>query len=99
MYLAQPENGHALFHGIYSAYEEIEQFMDSLKNKSIYEQKMKLGARLFPKIRELDFTSAVASKITLNLLDTDDLRGLAHSMHDPDKFRQRILVAIDKVRV
>jgi polyadenylate-binding protein len=34
-----------------SEYKEIEEFMDTLKNKPVHEQKQKLGDRLFPKVK------------------------------------------------
>ncbi|GES88513.1 polyadenylate-binding protein, cytoplasmic and nuclear [Rhizophagus clarus] len=70
-------------------YKEIEEFMETLKHKPIHEQKQKLGDRLFPKVKSLGLKSAIASKVTINLLDTDDLRELAHSMNDQEKFRQK----------
>ncbi|CAG8458504.1 1021_t:CDS:2 [Acaulospora colombiana] len=73
-----------------AAYEEAEQFIESLKNKPIHEQKQRLGSRLFPKVKDLGLKSAIASKVTINLLDTDDLRELAHSMYDKDKLRQKV---------
>ena len=39
----------------------------------------------------------MASKVTINLLDTDDLRELAHSMNEPEKFRQKVSAAAEKV--
>ncbi|CAG8614646.1 12058_t:CDS:2 [Acaulospora morrowiae] len=80
--------------GVHSAaYEEIEQFIEGLKNKPLHEQKQKLGNRLFPLVKNLGLKSGTASKVTINLLDTDDLRELAHSMNEPEKFRQRVLAA------
>ncbi|CAB4394063.1 unnamed protein product [Rhizophagus irregularis] len=78
-------------------YKEIEEFMEALKNKPIHEQKQKLGDRLFPKVKSLGLKSAIASKVTINLLDTDDLRELAHSMNDTEKFRQKVAAAAEKV--
>ncbi|CAG8613297.1 1415_t:CDS:2 [Rhizophagus irregularis] len=45
----------------------------------------------------LGLKSAIASKVTINLLDTDDLRELAHSMNDTEKFRQKVAAAAEKV--
>ncbi|RHZ75393.1 hypothetical protein Glove_214g46 [Diversispora epigaea] len=81
----------------FAAYEEIENFINSVKNKPIHEQKQKLGDRLFPKVKSLGLRSAQASKVTINLLDTDDLRELAHSMNDLEKFRQKVTAATEKV--
>jgi len=78
-------------------YKEIEDFMETLKHKPINEQKQKLGDRLFPKVKSLGLKSAIASKVTINLLDTDDLRELAHSMNDQEKFRQKVAAAAEKV--
>ncbi|CAG8542743.1 1762_t:CDS:2 [Gigaspora rosea] len=80
-----------------SAYEETEQFMESLKTKPLHEQKQKLGARLFPKVKEFNLKSAVASKVTINLLDTYELRDLAHSMNNPEQFKQRVTAASEKI--
>ncbi|CAG8623443.1 24494_t:CDS:2 [Dentiscutata erythropus] len=82
-----------------SARDEIEQFMESIKNKPLLEQKQKLGARLFPKVKEFNLKSAVASKVTISLLDSYDLRDLAHSMNDPEKFKQRVTAASEKIGV
>jgi len=78
-------------------YKEIEDFMEALKTKPVHEQKQKLGDRLFPKVKSLGLKSAIASKVTINLLDTDDLRELAHSMNDQEKFRQKVAAAAEKV--
>ncbi|CAG8752066.1 16747_t:CDS:1, partial [Racocetra fulgida] len=79
-----------------SAYEETEQFMESLKGKPLHEQKQRLGARLFPKVKVFNLKSGIASKVTINLLDSYDLKDLAHSMNDPEKFRQRVMAASEK---
>ncbi|CAG8557460.1 11357_t:CDS:2 [Paraglomus occultum] len=78
-------------------YEETEQFLRMLEQKPVVEQKQKLGDKLFPKVKNLGLKSAQASKVTINLLDTDDLRELAHSMNDPVKFKNKVNAAIIKV--
>ncbi|CAI2192513.1 9457_t:CDS:2, partial [Funneliformis geosporum] len=78
-------------------YKEIEEFMDNLRSKPIHEQKQKLGDRLFPKVKGIGLKSATASKVTINLLDTDNLRELAHSMNDPEKFKEKVAAAAKKV--
>ncbi|CAG8543332.1 9561_t:CDS:2 [Paraglomus brasilianum] len=78
-------------------YEETEQFLRMLEQKPVVEQKQKLGDKLFPKVKNLGLRSAQASKVTINLLDTDDLRALAHSMNDPVKFKAKVDAAIVKV--
>ncbi|RIA83287.1 hypothetical protein C1645_861108 [Glomus cerebriforme] len=84
--------------GIHSPeYKKIEEFMETLKNKPIHEQKQQLGNELFPKVKNLNFKSSIASKITVKLLETDDLHELAHSMNDKDKFQQKILNALRKL--
>ncbi|RIA95269.1 hypothetical protein C1645_493582 [Glomus cerebriforme] len=84
--------------GIHSPeYKEIEEFMETLKNKPMNEQKQKLGDRLFPRVKSLGLKSAIASKVTINLLDTDDLYELAHSMNDQEKFKQKVSAAAAKV--
>jgi len=70
-----------------------------LNTKPINEQKQKLGDRLFPKVKSLGLKSAIASKVTINLLDTDDLHELAHSMNDQEKFRQKVSAAAEKIGV
>ncbi|RIA86816.1 hypothetical protein C1645_878438 [Glomus cerebriforme] len=74
-------------------YKEIEKFMETLKNKPLNEQKQKLGDRLFPKIKNLGLKSATASKVTIKLLDTDDLYELAYSMDDKEKLQQMVIAA------
>ncbi|CAJ0863381.1 834_t:CDS:10 [Entrophospora sp. SA101] len=76
-----------------SEWDEIQQFMDSIKFKPVHERKQKLGDRLFRKVKSLGLKSAMASKVTINLLDTDDLYELAHSMNDNDKFREKVAAA------
>ena len=48
--------------------------------------------------QSLGLKSATASKVTINLLDTDDLRELAHSMNDREKFEQKVHAAVQKVQ-
>ncbi|RIA86814.1 hypothetical protein C1645_778700 [Glomus cerebriforme] len=74
-------------------YKEIEEFMETLKNKPINEQKQKLGDRLYPKVKSHCLKNAIAIKVTINLLDTNDLYELAHSMNDKDKFQQMVIAA------
>lgn len=54
--------------------QEIDRFVDGLVMKPVNEQKQKLGERLFKKIKELGFKGA--PKLTIHLLDTEDLRAL-----------------------
>ncbi|CAG8691560.1 228_t:CDS:2, partial [Ambispora gerdemannii] len=86
---------------VYDAqHEEIEVFLESLKNKPIVEQKQKLGDRLFPKVKTAVKnlrTKVQANKITIILLDTNDLRELAHSMNDPDIFKVKFEAAVAKI--
>ncbi|CAG8644086.1 7306_t:CDS:1, partial [Ambispora gerdemannii] len=38
-----------------------------------------------------------ANKVTIILLDTNDLRELAHSMNDPDIFKVKVGAAVAKI--
>ncbi|RIA86818.1 hypothetical protein C1645_807611 [Glomus cerebriforme] len=82
----------------YEQYKETEEFMENLKNKPFNEQQKKLGDRLFPKIKNFGLKSAIASKVALNLLDTNDLYELAHSMNDKEKLKQMVIAAINVVQ-
>lgn len=55
--------------------QEIDTFVDGLLTKSVNEQKQKLGERLFKRIKELGVVKG-APKLTIHLLDTEDLRAL-----------------------
>ncbi|RIA86820.1 hypothetical protein C1645_878440 [Glomus cerebriforme] len=82
----------------YEQYKETEEFMETLKNKPFNEQQQKLGDRLFLKIKDLGLKSAVASKVTINLLDTNDLYKLAHYMNDKETLQQMVTAATKVVQ-
>ncbi|CAG8598878.1 12990_t:CDS:2 [Ambispora gerdemannii] len=96
-----PEQSVTPSNSVYDAqHEEIDIFLESIKNKPILEQKQKLGDRLFPKVKATVKSlgmKAQASKVTIILLDTDDLRELAHSMNDPDRFKVKVEAAVAKI--
>ncbi|KAK7462686.1 hypothetical protein VKT23_007274 [Stygiomarasmius scandens] len=56
-----------------------DEFIDSLLDKAPQEQKQKLGDKLFKVIKSFGIKGA--PKITIKLLDEEDLRGLAHLMN------------------
>ncbi|KAI8580201.1 hypothetical protein K450DRAFT_238641 [Umbelopsis ramanniana AG] len=61
---------------------DIDKFLDSIKEKPIHEQKQQLGDRLFPLVKATG--TKQAPKVTIRLLDTIDLRELAHLMYDQE---------------
>lgn len=67
---------------------ETDRFVDSLQGRPIHEQKQKLGDRLFKVVK--GFGVKNAPKITIHLLDTEDLRALAHMMNQPDVLRKKV---------
>ncbi|RUS15201.1 hypothetical protein BC937DRAFT_92759 [Endogone sp. FLAS-F59071] len=72
-------------------YLEIEKFLTSIEDKSLSEKKQKLGDRLFPKVKDTGVKHA--PKVTIRLLDTIDLRELAHLMYDPNRLKERVDLA------
>ncbi|CAG8586006.1 9848_t:CDS:2 [Ambispora gerdemannii] len=96
-----PEQSVTPSNGVHDTqHEEIELFLESLKNKPTLEQKQKLGDKLFPKVKATVKSlgmKAQASKVTIILLDTDDLRELAHSMNDPERFKVKVEAAVAKI--
>ncbi|KAG9304381.1 hypothetical protein G9A89_019943 [Geosiphon pyriformis] len=77
-----------------SDYDIIERFLDSIKQKPDLEKKQKLGNLLFPKVKatlkSLGMKGAQATKLTIVLLDTNELRPLAHSMNDVEEFKKKV---------
>lgn len=74
-------------------------FIDSLQGKAAHDQKQKLGDQLFKKVRSLGVKGA--PKITIHLLDSEDLRALAHLMNEYDevlreKVEQKVAAGLNK---
>ena len=68
-----------------------EEFVDSLQGKSLAQQKQAIGDKLFKVIKA--FGVKGAPKITINLLDTEDLRALAHLMNSyPAVLKEKVLM-------
>lgn len=66
------------------------EFVDSLKDKPIQQQKQQLGDKLFKVIKS--FGVKGAPKITIALLDQEDLRALAHLMNSyPAVLKDKVL--------
>ncbi|OZJ05866.1 hypothetical protein BZG36_00932 [Bifiguratus adelaidae] len=68
--------------------KEIEEFLSSIEDKPIHEQKQQLGDRLFPLVKATGVKQS--PKITIRLLDTVDLRELAYIMHEPEKLKVHV---------
>ncbi|KAG2177175.1 hypothetical protein INT43_007832 [Umbelopsis isabellina] len=68
--------------------EDIDKFLDSMQDKPIHEQKQQLGDRLFPLVKATG--TKQAPKITIRLLDTIDLRELAHLMYDQRSLASKV---------
>jgi polyadenylate-binding protein len=72
-----------------SVVKETDEFIDSIKDLAPHDQKQKLGDQLFKKIRTFGIKGA--PKITISLLDSEDLRSLAHLMNSyPDCLREKV---------
>lgn len=86
--------------------EDTDAFMDRLEGKPVAEVKQKLGDRVFKVVKSLGVKGAVRStgsvemgtkadgkrqpKITIQLLDAEDLRALAHLADYPAVMKERI---------
>ncbi|UZJ52645.1 hypothetical protein CBS101457_001965 [Exobasidium rhododendri] len=70
--------------------KETNDFIDSLQDLASHDQKQKLGDQLFKKIKT--FGVKGAPKMTISLLDSEDLRSLAHLMNSyPGCLREKII--------
>lgn len=74
-------------------------FIDSLQGKAAHDQKQKLGDQLFRKIRT--FGVKGAPKLTIHLLDSEDLRALAHLMNSyedvlKEKVQHKVAAGLNK---
>ena len=68
-----------------------DEFIDSIQMKSIAQQKRAVGDKLFKVIKA--FGVKGAPKITILLLDTEDLRVLAHLMNSyPAVLKEKVLM-------
>ena len=68
-----------------------DEFIDSIQGESIVEQKQAVGNKLFRVIRA--FGVKDATKSTILLLDTEDLRALAHLMNSyPAVLKEKVLM-------
>ncbi|GAA5963668.1 hypothetical protein JCM3765_003538 [Sporobolomyces pararoseus] len=70
--------------------ESTEQFMDDLEGSPIGQIKQKLGEKLFKVIKKSDVKRA--PKITIDLLDTEDLRPLSALLHYPEILKEKALL-------
>ncbi|SJX63558.1 related to polyadenylate-binding protein 3 [Sporisorium reilianum f. sp. reilianum] len=74
-------------------------FIDSLQGKAAHDQKQKLGDQLFKKVRS--FGVKGAPKLTIHLLDSEELRALAHLMNSyedvlREKVQQKVAAGLNK---
>ena len=68
-----------------------DEFIDSIQSKSIAQQKQAVGDKLFKVIKAFGIKGA--PKITILLLDTEDLRSLAHLMNSyPAVLKEKVLM-------
>ena len=68
-----------------------DEFIDSIQGKSIAQQKQAVGDKLFKVIKAFGIKGA--PKITILLLDTEDLRALAHLMNSyPAVLKEKVLM-------
>ena len=74
-----------------------DEFIDSIQGKSIAQQKQAVGDKLFKVINA--FGVKGAPKITILLLDTEDLRALAHLMNSyPTVLKEKVLMHAAAIR-
>ncbi|KAG0187518.1 hypothetical protein DFQ28_006251 [Apophysomyces sp. BC1034] len=71
--------------------QEVEMLLASIENKPVHEKKQLLGDRLFPLVKATG--TKQAPKVTIRLLDTIDLRELAHVMFDKTELKERVQIA------
>ena len=68
-----------------------DEFIDSIQGKSVAQQKQAVGDKLFKVIKAFGIKGA--PKITILLLDTEDLRALAHLMNSyPAVLKEKVLM-------
>ncbi|KAE8230151.1 hypothetical protein CF326_g4857 [Tilletia indica] len=68
---------------------ETDAFVDGLSGKPVHDQKQKVGDVLHKKIKAMGFKGA--PKLTIALLDSEDLRSLAHLMNSyPEVLREKV---------
>ena len=68
-----------------------DEFIDSIQGKTIAQQKQAVGDRLFKVIKAFGIKGA--PKITISLLDAEDLRSLAHLMNSyPAVLKEKVLM-------
>jgi len=72
-----------------SVIQETDAFVDGLSGKPVHDQKQKVGDVLHKKIKAFGFKGA--PKLTIALLDSEDLRSLAHLMNSyPEVLREKV---------
>ncbi|SCV74290.1 BQ2448_6722 [Microbotryum intermedium] len=69
--------------------EETDTFMDSLEGRPVHEMKQKLGERVFKAIKATGVKGA--PRYTIHLLDTEELRPLAHLLAYPSILQEKVL--------
>ncbi|EIW78589.1 hypothetical protein CONPUDRAFT_156564 [Coniophora puteana RWD-64-598 SS2] len=68
-----------------------DEFIDSLQNKPVQSQKQQLGDKLWRSIKAFGIKGA--PKLTISLLDQEDLRSLAHLMNSyPSVLKEKALI-------
>ncbi|CAO3703718.1 unnamed protein product [Rhizopus stolonifer] len=68
--------------------DEVEKFLESLKNLSLYEQKQMLGDRLFPLVKATGVKHA--PRVTIRLLDSTSIIELAHLMYNRSQLKSLV---------
>ncbi|KZS98505.1 hypothetical protein SISNIDRAFT_472397 [Sistotremastrum niveocremeum HHB9708] len=72
--------------------KETDEFIDSLKGQTSSQQKQAVGEKLFKFVKSSGF-GKTAGKITIQLLDSEDLRALAHLLNSyPSVLKEKITV-------
>ncbi|KAG1467679.1 hypothetical protein G6F56_004271 [Rhizopus delemar] len=68
--------------------DEVEKFLESLKNLTLYEQKQMLGDRLFPLVKATGVKHA--PRVTIRLLDSISIFELAHLMYNRSQLKSLV---------
>ncbi|BGP47659.1 hypothetical protein JCM10450v2_003524 [Rhodotorula kratochvilovae] len=75
-------------------------FVDSLEGKPASEAKQKLGERLFKVVKRLAGERGLKGgpRITIDLLDSEDLRALATLMHYPEVLGEKVALVAARIK-
>ncbi|KZV99711.1 hypothetical protein EXIGLDRAFT_724268 [Exidia glandulosa HHB12029] len=79
-----------------SIVRESDVFFDGLTSRDIHKQKQMVGEKLFKIVKAFD--SRAAPKVTISLLDSEDLRALVHLMNEyPSVLREKVTIVAAQI--